>query len=63
MLVDHIIKTLDELKVKHPDMGVTILGDFNRTNIDPLCRAHCLKQVVNKPTFKVVSFFILSEDI
>ena len=50
VLVNHIITTLDELKGKHPDMGVTILGDFNRTDIGPICRAHALTQVVNKPT-------------
>ena len=31
-------------------MGITILGDFNRTEIRPICRAHALSQVVNKPT-------------
>ena len=50
LLVNHIISTLDELKIKHPDMGITILGDFNRTEIRPICRAHALSQVVNKPT-------------
>ena len=39
-----------ELKIKHPDMGIAILGDFNRTEIKPICRAHALSQVVNKPT-------------
>ncbi len=27
-----------------------ILGDFNRTDIKPLCLGNCLTQVVNKPT-------------
>ena len=31
-------------------MGIAILGDFNRTEIRPICRAHALSQVVNKPT-------------
>ncbi len=50
LLINHIVLTLDSLKSKHPDVGVVILGDFNRTNISPLCRAHNLKQVVDKPT-------------
>ena len=50
LLVNHIISTLDELKIKHPDMGITILGDFIRTEIRPICRVHALSQVVNKPT-------------
>ena len=50
VLVDHLISTVDELNAKHPDIGVTILGDFNRTEIGPICRSHALSQVVNKPT-------------
>ena len=32
--------TLDSLKSKHTDNGVVILGDLNKTNISPSCRAH-----------------------
>ncbi|XP_033638568.1 uncharacterized protein LOC117299218 [Asterias rubens] len=49
-LVNHIVRTLDLLKSKHPDVGLVILGDLNRTDTNPICRAHALKQVVDKPT-------------
>ena len=52
ILVDHIITTLDSLKADHPDIGIAILGDFNRTDINPIRRAHSLSQVVDKPTRK-----------
>ncbi|XP_072042942.1 uncharacterized protein [Amphiura filiformis] len=50
LLIEHILTTLDTLKSQHPELGIVILGDFNRLNINPLCRAHSLKQVVDKPT-------------
>ena len=50
VLINHIINILDKLKAQNPDLGVVVLGDFNRTDIRPISRAHSLKQVVNKPT-------------
>ena len=38
------------LATMYVDCGCVILGDFNRVDVDPLLRAHCLKQVVDKPT-------------
>ena len=50
VLINHLLMTLDSLKSKHPDTGVVILVDFNRTNISLLCRAHSMKQFVDKAT-------------
>ncbi|XP_071944695.1 uncharacterized protein [Antedon mediterranea] len=50
VLIEHIITSLDTLKAAHPEAGVLVLGDFNRLNINPLCRAHSLKQIIDEPT-------------
>ena len=50
LLINQVLVTLDSLKSKHPDTGVVILVDLNRTNISLLCKAHSMKQFVDKPT-------------
>ena len=48
--VDHFTTTIDNLLTKYPDAGVTILGDTNDLDLQPLLRNNCFKQVVNQPT-------------
>jgi hypothetical protein len=50
LLTNYIVSTLDKLKTQHADLGTVVLGDFNRTDINYLCRAHSLNQVVTEPT-------------
>ncbi|XP_072048561.1 uncharacterized protein [Amphiura filiformis] len=50
-LIKHVM-SLDKLKTKHADLGIVVMGDFNRTDISYLCRAHSLNQVVTVPTRK-----------
>ena len=34
----HVRDSMDYLRAKYPDIGVMITGDFNRMNINHLCR-------------------------
>ncbi|KAI8503384.1 hypothetical protein Bbelb_192050 [Branchiostoma belcheri] len=38
------------MRTKYPDCGLTLLGDFNRTDISEICRGDLLSQVVKNNT-------------
>ena len=48
-MIDHIIKALDFITVKHPSTGIIITGDFNRMK-DATLKRFPLKQIVWEPT-------------
>ncbi|XP_071944778.1 uncharacterized protein [Antedon mediterranea] len=49
-IMNYLTESVDKLKQKYPNAGYIILGDFNRSKINIICKTHALKQVVNKPT-------------
>ena len=50
LLINHLIESVDALRVKSPDIGLLICGDLNHLEVDGLCKSHRLKQIVKNPT-------------
>ncbi|XP_035688786.1 uncharacterized protein LOC118424344 [Branchiostoma floridae] len=50
VLLEHLSESIDLLRNSHPDIGLVILGDFNRLDISDLCCFSSLQQVVEAPT-------------
>ncbi|CAH1266681.1 Hypp3507 [Branchiostoma lanceolatum] len=42
---DHLSTVVDQLRSVSPDVGLCIAGDFNRTDVNDLCRGNQLQQV------------------
>ncbi|KAI8502591.1 hypothetical protein Bbelb_192930 [Branchiostoma belcheri] len=51
-LIDHLIDSTDRLRERSPDIGICVAGDFNRLDIQQVCKGNNLRQVVNIPTRK-----------
>jgi hypothetical protein len=49
-LISHLIETTDFVRSSKPQAGIILLGDFNHTDIRPLCVGNKLTQVVDLPT-------------
>ena len=54
-LIDHITSKLDLALTKHPNAGIFLVGDFNRSPASLLLRHYGLKQIVKQPTRKSVT--------
>ncbi|XP_072050129.1 uncharacterized protein [Amphiura filiformis] len=50
LLTDHLLSSVDFLRTKYPDIGILILGDFNRMNVNTILRGNDFKQLVDFPT-------------
>ena len=50
LLAENLLDTVDCLRAKYPDIGVMITGDFNRINLNHLCRGNDLYQIIDFPT-------------
>ena len=48
--IDHITSTIDELLIRYPGAGISIIGDFNDLDIEPFLQDQRFKQVVQQPT-------------
>ena len=48
--LDHFTTATDELLMKYPGAGVTILGDTNDLDLQPLLNGNRFIQVVDQPT-------------
>ncbi len=46
MLESHLLQTIDHLRIKYPEIGICILGDFNRMNINSIILGNGLKQII-----------------
>ena len=46
LLESHLIQRIDHLRTNYPEIGICILGDFNRMNINSIIRGNGLKQVI-----------------
>ena len=49
-LCEYLSITIDSIRMKSPDCGITILGDFNRLDISSILINHGLKQVFSYST-------------
>ena len=49
LLTDHLLTSIDSLRTKYPDIGILILGDFNRMKVDYVLRGNNLHQLVYFP--------------
>ncbi|XP_035696845.1 uncharacterized protein LOC118430243 [Branchiostoma floridae] len=49
-LINHLLTVVDELRSTSPDVGLCIAGDFNRTDLQDICRGNQLRQIVDVPT-------------
>ena len=50
LLEEHLIQSIDLLRTKYPEIGIVILGDFNRMDIYPVTRGNDLSQLIDFPT-------------
>ena len=50
LLAENLLDTVDYLRAKYSDIGVMITGDFNRINLNHLCRGNDLYQIIDFPT-------------
>ena len=50
LLADHLLDSVDYLRSKYPDISILITGDFNRMEINQICRGNDLYQLVDFPT-------------
>ena len=49
-LIDQLLDSFDSIRTKHPQAGVTFLGDLNQLDTSQLCLGNVLQQVVTQPT-------------
>lgn len=49
-LIEHLIASSDLLCIKHPDIGLIILGDFNHLRVQDICLDSKLCQIVQNNT-------------
>ncbi|XP_071953430.1 uncharacterized protein [Antedon mediterranea] len=49
-IIEHILNTVDEIRLTNPDSPMIILGDFNYLNIDSLTEQLGMVQIVDFPT-------------
>ena len=52
LLEEHLLESVDFLRSKYPDISILITGDFNRMEINNICRGNDLYQLVDFPTRK-----------
>ncbi len=50
LLANHLMESVDYLRAKYPEIGLLILGDFNRMDISQIIRGNDLYQMVDFPT-------------
>ena len=50
LLENHLLHSVDYLRTRYPDIGLVILGDFDRMNISPIVRGNDLYQIVDFQT-------------
>ncbi|XP_072037054.1 uncharacterized protein [Amphiura filiformis] len=50
LLDQHLLESMDFLHTKYPEIGFTIMGDFNRMNVNNVLKNCNLKQLVTFPT-------------
>ena len=48
--ITNISTGIDSILNKHPSSGIVITGDFNKLNLEPLCRRFGLRKMVKSPT-------------
>ena len=46
-LLEHILQNIDNLRTDNPEIGIVVLGDFNRMNVNSLVRGNDMFQIVD----------------
>ena len=52
LLERHFLQNIDSLRINSPDVGIVILSDFNRMNINSLTRGNYIVQIIDFHTRK-----------